>query len=37
MKKVNFGTERETEKKVLELSRKGISFSVTGRKEIIIW
>ena len=37
MKKFNFDTEKETEKKVLELTRQGITFSVTGRRELIIW
>ena len=37
MKKMNFDTEHDTEKKVLELTRQGITFSVTGRKEIIVF
>ena len=36
MKAMNFNTEKETEKKVLELSSKGIKFRVAGRKSIII-
>jgi hypothetical protein len=36
MKTMNFASEKETEQKVLELTAKGISFRVTGRKSIVI-
>ena len=36
MKTINFKTEKETEDKVLELTRKNIPFVVTGRKQLII-
>ena len=36
MKVLNFKTTEETEKKVLELTSKGIHFLVTGSTQIII-
>lgn len=36
MKTLNFKTEKETEKKVIALTIKGIKFVVTGRTQIII-
>lgn len=38
MKTMNFSTEAETSKKVLELSKKeGTKFQVIGRRQIIIY
>ena len=36
MKAINFKSEAETEKKVLDLTRKGARFRVIGRKAIVI-
>lgn len=36
MATMNFKNEKETEKKVLELSSKGIKFRVIGRKSIVV-
>lgn len=35
MKTLNFNSEVETEKKVLELTSKGTNFRVIGRKTIV--
>ena len=35
MKTLNFNSEAETEKKVLELTSKGANFRVIGRKTIV--
>jgi hypothetical protein len=36
MKTMNFNSEADTEKKVLELTSKGANFRVIGRKTIVI-
>ena len=36
MTTVNFSSESETSKKVLELTSNGVSFRVIGRKSIVI-
>ena len=36
MNTMNFKSEADTEKKVLELSSKGIKFRVIGRKSIVV-
>lgn len=36
MKTINFKSEADTEKKVLELTNKGVHFRVIGRKAIVI-
>lgn len=37
MKTLNFKSEADTEKKVLELTNKGANFRVIGRKSIVIF
>ena len=36
MKTINFKSEHETERKVIELTLKGVEFRVTGRTQIVI-
>ena len=37
MKIMNFRSEADTEKKVLELANKDVTFRVIGRKSIVIF
>lgn len=37
MKTLNFKSEADTEKKVLELTKNGANFRVLGRKSIVIF
>ena len=36
MKTMNFKSEQETERKVIELTMNGVKFRVTGRTKIVI-